>query len=160
MQLAEYLVEELSYDPLDDKIEVEEMRFEWENECGELASLEVSPYYWFPCTRKQSKMLSPLLTEQKRLEILDYLQKALVKSVECQEQLSEKCRLLQDKIAEATYLVERGRYPNGVYLNEEEAARLQRNFRYMQYTLKDWLLELKRLKRRIEKYNKNLKDFA
>jgi hypothetical protein len=139
---------------------MEKLRIDYRNESGGECFMELNCAWFFPCAKKDAKIVFPLAVENCTSETIHELKKHFVDAKElCKEDLEfyskEYAKSLQ-KTTDTLEMIAAGRHPSGVRATADELSAARKNLVWLKAQIKESLNEVKRNRRLISKYAENI----
>lgn len=139
---------------------MEKLRIDYRNESGGECFMELNCAVFFPCTKRDAKIVFPMAVKNCTSETIHELKQHFVDAKElCEEALktySKKHAESSQKASETLELIATGKHPSGVKATAEELSTARNDLMWQKAQSRESLDEVKRNRRLISKYAENI----
>ena len=139
---------------------MEKLRIDYRNESGGECFMELNCAVFFPCTKRDAKIVFPLAVQNCTSETIHELKKHFVDAKElCEEALktySKKHAESSQQASDTLELIATGKHPVGIRATEEELSAARGSLIEYKAQSRFALGEVKRNRRLISKYAENI----
>ncbi len=139
---------------------MEKLRIDYENESGGECFMELNCAFFFPCTKKDAKIVFPLAVKNCTSETIHELKKHFVDAKElCEEALKTYSKIYAEssqKASDTLELIATGKHPSGVKATADELSAARGDLIWQKTQSRKSLDEVKRNRRLISKYAENI----
>lgn len=139
---------------------MEKLFINYRNESGGEGSMELNCHLFFPCAKRDAKIVFPLAVQNCTSETIHELKKHFVDAKElCEEALktySKKYAESSQKASDTLELIATGKHPSGVRATAEELETARGDLLWQKAQSRESLDEVKRNRRLISKYAENI----
>ena len=139
---------------------MKKLRIDYRNESGGECYMELNCEVFFPCTKRDAKIVFPLAVQNCTSETIHELKQHFVDAKELCEQALKTCSKeyaeSSQKASETLELIATGKHPSGVKATAEELSTARNDLMWQKAQSRESLDEVKRNRRLISKYAENI----
>lgn len=139
---------------------MKKLRIDYRNESGGECFMELNCDVFFPCTKRDAKIVFPLAVQNCTSETIHELKKHFVDAKElCEEALKTYSKQYAESSQQASdtlELIATGKHPVGIRATAEELETARGNLTWLKAQSRKSLDEVKRNRRLISKYAENI----
>lgn len=139
---------------------MEKLRIDYTNESGGECFMELNCNIFFPCAKRDAKIVFPLAVQNCTSETIHELKEYLMNEKEiCEEAWKENSKKYAEssqRVSETLELIATGKHPSGVKTTADELWAARHELNWLKEQSKQSLDEVKRNRRWFQKYAKNI----
>lgn len=139
---------------------MEKLRIDYRNESGGECYMELNCDVFFPCTKRDAKIVFPLAVKNCTSETIHELKKHFVDAKEmCEEALktySKKYAESSQRASDTLELIATGKHPSGVKATADELSAARGDLTWLKAQTRENLEQVKRNRRLVSKYAENI----